>query len=123
MKKYLAFAKEVSNGKFFPQPKAQDIRYSFSNVSNLLTNKACDLTMEVDVLPYTDIVLIDQNQNYKGVVLTDDVRYYQALTVKEIHAYTPMMLHQKQWPYTNIYSRQYWKNQERIMATINSLAV
>jgi hypothetical protein len=121
LQRYLEFAKQVSSGNFVPKPNVNDVRYSFSNLNSLLTQHQQNSTFCLEILPYTDITIIDKEGNYKGAVLTDDVRYYQALTVKEIHAYTPMMLQQKKWPYCTIYSRQYWKHKEKVLAELTTI--
>jgi hypothetical protein len=48
------------------------------------------------------------------MILTDDVRYFSSLSVKHSHAYIPAILNQKNWKYRMIYSRNLWKDREKV---------
>ena len=64
-------------------------------------------------LPFADLT-IKKDKNYDGLILTDDDLYYQTLSVKDAHVYTPFMLNRKNWPFIRIYSRQYWKDKAKV---------
>jgi hypothetical protein len=62
-------------------------------------------------LPFADIT-ISYNNEYLGVISTDDELYYQSPSIKDVHVYTPFTLSAKHWKYKGIFSRNYWQNEE-----------
>ncbi len=113
-KKYLEFAWEVSRGNFTPQPLAGSKHHlKWFLKSQLLDWAQKDLgsfTVKEE-LPFADITLKD-DEKYLGLVLTDDDLYFQSPSIKDIHVYTPFTLSKKNWNFTGVFSREYWKNSQ-----------
>lgn len=63
-------------------------------------------------LPYADLT-IKQADEYKGLVLTDDELFFDTQSSKEAYSYRPGQFMQKNWPYLQFYSREYWINQKQ----------
>lgn len=106
LKAYLEYALNVSEGKFRPEPfKAGKFRSDWLLKDQLLKQND-DFEKE---LPFGDIT-IKKEGVYKGLILTDDDLYHYSKSSKEPHAYLPLLLQQKNWPYSRIYSREYWTN-------------
>ncbi|SKB60107.1 AAA domain-containing protein [Dyadobacter psychrophilus] len=104
LKAYLEYALNVSEGKFHPEPfKAGKFRSDWLLKDQLLKQND-DFGKE---LPFGDIT-IKKEGVYKGLILTDDDLYHYSKSSKEPHAYLPLLLQQKNWPYSRIYSREYW---------------
>jgi hypothetical protein len=104
LKDYLQFAHEASTAMFTPTVPA---------VGPTLANTLLRLKMQeiaphlVQGLPFAD--LADLSPEMPRLFLTDDERYHQSLSVKEIYGYTPMLLSKKGWNFQRFYSRNYWK--------------
>jgi hypothetical protein len=64
-------------------------------------------------LPYTDISVLHEDKHV-GVILTDDSRYFASLSAKDVHAYTPALLTRKNWKYHMVFSRNLWKDRDRM---------
>ncbi|WP_031526327.1 AAA domain-containing protein [Dyadobacter crusticola] len=104
LKAYLEYALEVSQGKFQPVPvSAKQFRTDW-----LLKERLTKLRPEYrKELPFGDLTIKEEGV-YKGLVLTDDDLYHESKSSKEPHAYLPLLLRQKNWPFRRIYSREYW---------------
>lgn len=104
LKAYLQYAMEVSEGKFTPKP------FSNSRLKSewLLKDRLIGLDDEFEKeLPFSDLT-IKKEGVYKGLVLTDDDLYHHSKSSKEPHAYLPLLLRQKNWPFRRFYSREFW---------------
>ena len=64
--------------------------------------------------PNADVVLKGKN-GFEKIILTDDEFYEQALSVKHYHAFLPNLLESKGWKHQSVYSRNYWKDADRIL--------
>ncbi|MCF0053966.1 AAA domain-containing protein [Dyadobacter sp. LJ53] len=106
LKAYLEYALNVSEGKFVPVPFATGKFRSDWLLKDQLVKQHADFQKE---LPFGDIT-IKKEGVYKGLILTDDDLYHYSKSSKEPHAYLPLLLQQKNWPYSRIYSREYWTN-------------
>jgi len=120
LKEYLKYALEVSNGKYRPVIKP-DVSHSpkwflKSRIREMTTNTIEDVTMS-DEMPFADIS-VKQKDNYLGLIMTDDDLYYQALSVKEAHVYTPHIFGIKNWKYREIYSREFWQDPDQVSENI-----
>ncbi|MCF2491114.1 AAA domain-containing protein [Dyadobacter sp. CY347] len=104
LKDYLEYALNVSEGKFVPAPMATGKFRSDWLLKDKLVKQHADFEKE---LPFGDIT-IKKEGVYKGLILTDDDLYHYSKSSKEPHAYLPLLLQQKNWPYRRIYSREYW---------------
>ena len=60
-------------------------------------------------LPFSDITE-KQEEKYKSLLFTDDDLYFENISAKETHGYTPLFLKNKGWKFKRKYSRDYWKN-------------
>ncbi len=110
LKKYLEYALMVSEGKYVPKTLINNALPSQTLLKSKLIILKEDLKNE---LPFADLT-IKKDKNYEGLILTDDDLYYQTLSVKDAHVYTPFILNRKNWPFIRIYSRQYWKDQAKV---------
>jgi len=117
LKQYLAFAREVDQRRFTPQTVNRDNERATWHLKKSLqrwsASRLQGFTFETNELPFTDITVKKQDQ-YVGVLLTDDTRYYQSESVKEAHAYTPALLAQKNWHYRVVHSRNFWRDREKV---------
>jgi hypothetical protein len=117
LRRYLEFARDVSQGKFVPSVH-QSLNVSSSwylspHLQKWVSNRLNGYSFDVNALPFTDIS-VRSRDHYLGAILTDDARYFQALSVKDAHAYTPGLLNQKNWRYYMVFSRNFWKDRERM---------
>lgn len=104
LKAYLQYALDVSEGRFQSKPLSTD---SF-RTDWLLKDRLLKLNEKYSKdLPFSDIT-VKEKETYKGLVLTDDDLYHRSKSSKEPHAYLPLLLKQKHWPFSRIYSREYW---------------
>ena len=76
-------------------------------------------TLEQEV-PFADLTS-KHDQQYTGVVLTDDDLYHSHLSVRHSHADVPYLLQQRHWPYQKVYSRQFWAEQEEVLRRLRAL--
>jgi hypothetical protein len=104
LKDYLAFALAVSNGYRLEISANQNLSLA-NNLAQKLSHKGLPL------LPFADLTVKEKDQ-YKSLILTDDEAYFQSISVKESHAYLPINLQKKQWPFERIWSRTYWREQQ-----------
>lgn len=116
LKKYLEYAREVSENKFegFAQQSYQYGSGWYLN-RHLVGSGALkypQLSFALNEMPFTDIAVTESGK-YHAAILTDDQVYQSSLTVKEPHAYTPALLEKKHWEYHRVFSRNWWSNQQK----------
>nr|WP_310587048.1 AAA domain-containing protein [uncultured Arsenicibacter sp.] len=104
LKAYLAYALQVSQGQFRPQPRVVEGLRTGALLKDRLARREPAYRPE---LPFADLT-IKTGETYQGVLLTDDDQYWQQ-TTKEAHAYIPLALAGRQWPFRRIWSREYWR--------------
>jgi superfamily I DNA and/or RNA helicase len=119
LKAYLQYAKEVSDGLFVPKTPIQE-KYrptwmlKSQPIAHLRMSESIHLIPNISSLktelPFADLTIKNGNQ-YEGVIITDDDLYYQSRSVKEAHAYLPMHLKTKKWPFERLWSREWWRKQ------------
>ena len=113
-KKYLEFAWNTSKGNFTPLPLTGSNHHLQWFLKTQLLDWAgthlADFKVEEE-LPFADITIKDDNK-YVGLLLTDDNLYFQSPSIKDIHVYTPFTLSKKNWNFTGVFSREYWKNSQ-----------
>ncbi|GAB3330236.1 AAA domain-containing protein [Marivirga atlantica] len=119
LKAYLKYALSVSNGDFKPEPMQLE---QFRNTWFLKKKLPIDIeesteTTAKEELPFADLS-IKENEKYRGLVYTDDDLYFANPSVKDIYAYTPNLLQQKNWPFIMVNSRNYWKDKEEMLERI-----
>lgn len=121
LKAYLQYALDVSNGKFIPTPFPAGDHSSNWYLKNKIIDWSKTFTPEVQIvseLPFVELT-IKKDNHYSGLILTDDNLYFQSLTVKDFHVYTPFALEGKGWPFREIFSREYWINREEVETHIH----
>lgn len=113
-KDYLAYALQVSNGEYKPTPKPVKGFQTQIFLKDRLYKWQNNLAKE---LPFADIT-IKKGNHYDGLLLTDDDLYHQSLSAKDAHAYTPFLLRKKNWPFMRVYSREYWRDKDKVKEKI-----
>ena len=103
LKSYLAFALKISQAINITTMNKSDFEPTFTG------RKLVDYLSQKGQfqLPFADLTVM-QNDKYKSLILTDDDLYYESLSAKEAHAYLPIHLTKKQWPFERFWSRNYW---------------
>lgn len=104
LKAYLEYAQNVSEGRYKPRVGATDRYRSNWMLKDRLEKTSQDFLKE---LPFSDLTIKEEGV-YKGLILTDDDLYHKSHSSKEPHAYLPLLLRSKNWPFSRVYSRQYW---------------
>lgn len=104
LRAYMDYALQVSEGKFEPAPLATGQFRSDWLLKERLVRQNPAFEKE---LPFGDITIKEEGA-YKGLVLTDDDLYHYSKSSKEPHAYLPLLLRLKNWPFRRVYSREYW---------------
>lgn len=105
LKRYLQYAKDVSEKRFKPSlPPVQNNGWS------LLLKKEIGSRFEkfTSELPFADLTEKDETR-YQDLILTDDELFYSAESIKESYAYLPLTLKQKGWNYHRAWSRNWWQ--------------
>lgn len=104
LKAYLKYALDVSQGHFRPTPTPNTALPNRALLKDLLAARHPDWQPE---LPFADLT-IKAEDDYQSLLLTDDDAYYQQ-TPKQSHAYLPMALMAKKWPFRRLWSREFWR--------------
>jgi hypothetical protein len=117
LRKYLHFAREVHEGTYKAYTKSAFTKnkdwYLSSRIKEWGEERLNQFTFNTDTLPFSDVGVLFENQHL-AVILTDDDNYFSSLSVKHSHAYIPTILTQKNWKYRMIYSRNFWKDREKM---------
>lgn len=117
LKEYLAYALTVSEGNYLPAPKPA----KGFEASSMLKDKLITFTLHLaKELPFADLTHKKEGK-YQSLLLTDDDLYHHSLSAKDAHAYTPFLLTKKSWRFIRIYSREYWKDKNKVQEKINKL--
>lgn len=105
LKAYLDYALTVAQKQFRPMPQSQQALPS----ATLLKDKlAAQNTTWQPELPFADLTVRATDTTYQSLILTDDDAYYHQ-TIKQAHAYLPMALQARSWPFVRIWSREFWR--------------
>ncbi|WP_353721903.1 AAA domain-containing protein [Dyadobacter sp. 676] len=104
LRAYMDYALQVSEGNFVPGPLTPGQFRSDWLLKERLVGQNPAFRKE---LPFGDITVKEEG-TYKGLVLTDDDLYHYSKSSKEPHAYLPLLLRLKNWPFRRVYSREYW---------------
>jgi hypothetical protein len=108
LKEYLHYAFEVSEGQYTPAlPAAEHVHSSWQLSKKLEKEVPLESVSLQKDLPFCDLTA-RAGKNIQSLILTDDELYYQSSSSKEAHAYLPLLLKQKKWKFTTVYSRNYW---------------
>lgn len=114
LKKYLEYARHVSEGHFIWHGPSDDKHASDWYLNKHLAKWSKQngiVSFSTQALPFTDL-LMSIGKTRLGVLLTDDQIYHTSPTVKESHIYTPGLLEQKNWNYLRVFSRSWWIDRE-----------
>lgn len=118
-KAYLQYALDVSEGRYQPRPfrprKEGFVNYLRDRLKTMTSDPAFELQ---ERQPFADLTVLKDNK-HKGVIFTDDALYYNMRSVKEIHVYRKQELENKNWSHTFIFSREYWRNPDKIKEKLN----
>lgn len=109
-KAYLDYAQDVSNGKWKPK----SIINNSHGTNWFLKKKLKELIPNIETyeeLPFADLTL-KSNGEYSGLVLTDDDLFYSTISSKEAYSYRYDQFQEKQWPYIQFFSREYWQDHD-----------
>ena len=104
LKSYLAYALIVSQGQFRPTPQPNRAIPGNSLLKDKLATQHPNWQPE---LPFADLT-IKSGETYESLLLTDDEGYYQQ-TPKQAHAYLPIALRTRNWPFRRVWSREFWR--------------
>lgn len=117
LKKYLEFARDVDQRRFIPtlygNGKQKSSWYLNHQIKTWGEEKFPEFKFEVNRLPLAD-VHIRNDQGYLGIVLTDDMHYYNSLSEKDFFAYMPGLMARKNWDYHYVFSRNLWQDKEKV---------
>ncbi|MEO9488317.1 MAG: AAA domain-containing protein [Ekhidna sp.] len=114
LKKYLEYAWEVSAGKWKPHIPEYEEHHVDWFLRNRIREKSFHEFDEFELakeLPFADLS-VKKGKTYTGLILTDDERYHQALSPKQIYAFQHFHLLMKNWPHIRFHSREFWIDPE-----------
>jgi superfamily I DNA and/or RNA helicase len=118
LKRYLEYADLVSGGKFSPAPKIpvkSNADWYLKNRIREDLSKNRKFRMEIsEEMPFADLTLKTE-EDYHGVILTDDDLYFQNVSSKEAHVYNPFTLAMKNWKFRGVFSREYWQDKNQVI--------
>ncbi|MDH5396694.1 MAG: AAA domain-containing protein [Cyclobacteriaceae bacterium] len=124
LREYLEYALDVSEGRYTPTPN-QSVAKS---AHWFLKAKIIQWAQQqkgfeiIEELPFADLT-IKEDQDYLGLIRTDDDLYYSAASVKDAHVYTPFVLTKKKWPFYSISSREYWNDKNALFERLNTYII
>ena len=104
LKAYLQYALDVDQKRFKPTPQRVEGLRSGALLKDKLAEQEPAYQAE---LPFADLTIKTGTQ-YQGLLLTDDDQYLRQ-QLKESHAYIPLALQQRKWPFRRVWSREYWR--------------
>ncbi|RED99735.1 AAA domain-containing protein [Marinoscillum furvescens] len=108
---YLEYAKTVSDGEWSPNPQDDKSHHQDWYLRNQLRKVGQPFELRKS-LPFADLT-VTKEQSYQGLILTDDELFHDTLSSKEAHSYRQNHLIQKNWPFVQFYSREYWMNRSQ----------
>ncbi len=106
LKAYLSYALNIAQEQFKPIPQPQQALTATTLLKTKLATIHPDCNQE---LPFADLT-VKSDETYKSLILTDDDAYYQQ-TDKQAHAYLPIALRARNWPFERIWSREFWRKE------------
>ena len=124
LKKYLEYALNVSDGHFVPNLNAPEKHRADWYLKHQIQAMASEMELNFNVLeelPFADLTL-KKDGKYLGLILTDDELYHQAISVKDMHIYTPFALNGKHWKFRGFYSREFWHDPKLVQDRLLRLA-
>jgi len=103
-KAYLNYALNVSEGKYKANIYNNNIPKIANSLSSEIEKKHPNYRQK---LPFADLT-VEKGKTAESLILTDDNNYFLDQSAKETHCYTPLMLKEKKWKFSRVYSRQWW---------------
>ncbi len=117
LKKYLEFARDVDQRRFVPTVQTDGKQptswYLNHQIKAWGEQKFPDFKFEVSALPKADLHIRNES-GYLGIVLTDDLQYFQSLSEKDFFAYLPALMARKNWNFRYVFSRNLWQDKEKV---------
>jgi hypothetical protein len=117
LKKYLEYARDVDQRKFVPtvylNGKHRPSWYLNHQIKNWGEERFPEYQFEVNQLPLADLHIKNEN-GYLGIVLTDDMHYFNSLSEKDFFAYMPTLMARKSWNFHYVFSRNLWQDKEKV---------
>jgi hypothetical protein len=118
-KAYLAYAQRVSEAGFWPQPR----QLPRQKLQWLLKERIMQSLDHPEYAvgerqPFADLTAMHHHK-YLGLLLTDDLHYYHAQTLKESHVYQYKLLEGANWPWQRFYSRDFWLHKQKFLEKIS----
>ncbi|MEP4095341.1 AAA domain-containing protein [Reichenbachiella sp.] len=123
LKKYLEYARAISNQELPPAEKSTDNHSSNWFLKTRIESLGFEHfnSLEMDhSLPFVDLALKYKDQ-YLAALITDDDLYHQDISIKASHVYKLFTLKQKNWTFNIISSRQYWIDPKHVKERINRM--
>ncbi|AHM59938.1 superfamily i DNA helicase [Flammeovirgaceae bacterium 311] len=118
-KAYLSYAHRISQGGFWPQPRQlPKTGLQWLLKERIMQNMDHPEFSVAERQPFADLTAL-HHHNYAGLLLTDDLQYYHALTVKESHVYNYQLLDHNNWPWQRFYSRDFWVNRQKFLERVH----
>ncbi|QHV98047.1 DUF4011 domain-containing protein [Spirosoma endbachense] len=105
LRSYLEYALRVAKGDFESYYQPNPILAINSLLKVQLEAQHPNWRTE---LPFADLT-VKANGFYESLVLTDDEAYYQQ-SLKQSHAYLPIALRARNWPFQRFWSREFWRS-------------
>ncbi|MDX2191102.1 MAG: AAA domain-containing protein [Bacteroidota bacterium] len=102
LRKYLAYARNVSEGK---SDKIDVQNHVFGNSWYLKNKMIANYESEYLISEYSDLKLASEENN---LVFTDDDIFFSSPSIKDWFAYLPVSLVNKKWKVSRLYSRNFW---------------
>ncbi len=109
---YLEYAWKVSNRRWKVSLAKSGERGQHWYLKNRLSSQEGDMEI-APALPFADLT-VQQGDEYRGLIMTDDDLYYQGFSAKEVHSYRPHHFRIKRWPHIQFFSREYWAAPELV---------
>ena len=116
LKKYLQYAQEVSAGKWKPLNTIEATALKKSLLKDHIPQEVNSYNLK-KYYPFADLSVYKEEELY-GVILTDDMLYHQSTSAKDKHAYLPLSLKWRKWPYVKIRSRNFWLDRSEVVTKI-----
>jgi hypothetical protein len=104
LKAYLTYALNVAQEQFKAVSPPQQALITTTLLKNKLAANHPNWQTE---LPFADLT-VKSAETYESLILTDDDVYYHQ-TGKQAHAYLPIALRARNWPFERIWSREFWR--------------
>ncbi len=109
LKRYLQYALDVSEGRYKPTlPPSDEYQTDWFLKGKIKEQLIENQVIKVDeYLPFADLTVWENEE--MSLILTDDNLYYEQPSSKAAHVYLPFLLKAKNWTFSRMYSRVFWK--------------